>query len=113
MTKEGLYQYIDNQADEFHQAGDDAWLYEMNEMKVIYKIFWYCVDENITFERYDLRRILEADDDEEFPEGRHEMLYELMRRISGESKETIDAPGEVKDLLMYYKKSFYPDFYSS
>ncbi len=82
-------------------------------MRVIEKIFRFCIEIDIEFEGFDLKLILDGDEDE-LTDGRIEILFNLMRRIEREvRKGTIDAPDEVNELLDHYNRSFYPTYYGN
>lgn len=86
--------------------------YEEIELDVIRKIYHYCVENEIAFEGVDLEILLNAEDDEELSGNRHEMMFDLMRKISGDGVGGgVEAPEEVVKLFDHYHRKFYPDFY--
>lgn len=111
MNYSQLITYIDQQAKTFHST-EEEWEYEEIEQDVIRKIFHYCVANEIKFEGFNLETLLNAEDDEGLAGNRHEMMFDLMRRISGDSVEgVVEAREEVEKLFEHYHKKFYPDFF--
>jgi hypothetical protein len=110
MTYSQLITWINQKAKSFH-AADEDWEYEEIELDVIHKIFQYCIDHQITFEGFDLETLLNAEDDEDLPGNRYDMMFDLMKRISGDGNEgNVEVPEEVVKLIDHFNKTFYPDF---
>jgi hypothetical protein len=110
MTYTEIISYIDKNAKVFH-AAEEEWEMEELEMDVIRMIFQYCVDQKISFEGFDLEMLLNPEDDEGLPGNRDEMMFDLIRRISGDYKEgNVEAPDEVVQLFDHLYKKFYPNF---
>ena len=114
MDYKELKEHITERGLKYQKIGEeDVTLGETIAMRVIERIFRYCIENEIEFEGFDLKLILDGDEDD-LPDDRNEMLFELMRRIEGNVTEgTIDAPEEVNELLDHYNRSFYPTFYGS
>ena len=109
-----LKEHITERGLKYQEIGeDDISLGDTIAMRVIERIFRYCIENDIEFEGIDLNLILDGDEDD-LPVDRNEMLFDLMRRIEGNVTEgTIDAPEKVNELLDHYNRSFYPTFYDS
>jgi hypothetical protein len=107
QSKSEIKKYIDEKYVEFKKAGDKTWLFEEIEREVIFSIFRYCNEKGYEFEGFDLELILEGDE-EDLPESRMEMFFDLMRRLGGNLNEgNIEPPDDVAELLTYYEKTFY------
>lgn len=107
---------IDKNAVQHKSASDDdSWLYESLEIEVLHAIFDYCDFIGLKIEGYDIRRILDAEDDEDEgvpPEGSYQALLNLQIRMTeSDIPNPIQIPNEVKELFEYYEKSFWPDLY--
>lgn len=109
-----LKEHITERGIKYQNIGDDdVSLGDTIAMRVVEKIFRYCIEKDIEFEGFDLKLLLDGEENE-LPDDRNEMLFDLMRRIEGNVTEgTINAPQEVNKLLDHYNRSFYPTFYSS
>lgn len=117
MTYESVIQLIDKNA-RAHQSvpDDDEYEAELLEQEVFSAIFEYCDAVGVKAEGYDIRKILDAEDDDDDgvpPEGCQEALLDLQRRMTDpEAPDPIPVPGEVKELFAHYEKSFWPDFFN-
>ena len=109
QSKAEIKKFIDEKYVEFEKAGDETWLFEEIEQEVIFTIFRYCYDKGYEFEGFDLELMLDGDE-ENLPDSRMEMFFDLMRRLGGNLNEgNIEPPDEVAELLLYYAKTFYSD----
>lgn len=114
MDYKELKEHITERGIKYQNIGDDdVSLGDSIAMRVIERIFRYCIENDIEFEGFDLKLILDGDEDD-LPNDRYEILFDLMRRIEGNVTEgTINASQDVNKLLDHYNRSFYPTFYGS
>jgi len=109
-SKAELKDFIEAKSEEYHNAGEETWLFEEIEREVILEIFRYFKDQGYRFDGFDLNLMLDGDE-EELPTNRMEMFFDLMRRLGGNLKKgNIDPPEDVAELLKYYEHKFYPDY---
>lgn len=103
---------IDKNAARHKQEEDDDFCF-MLEIEVSRAIFEYCDFMGLKIEGYDIRKILDAEDDMDEgvpPEGIYEALLNLEIRMTGpDVPNPIQVPEEVKELFEYYEQSFWPD----
>lgn len=107
---------IDKNSKEYKLASEeDAWHWESLENECLFAIFEYCDSIGLKIDGYDLRKILDADEDDNegvLPQGIIETLFTIQERIiDPNASDFIQAPKEVKELFKYYKKSFWPLYY--
>lgn len=115
MTYEAIIQLIDQNAKKHKSVAEaDEWHWESLEQEPLLAIFEYCDSIGIQVDGYDIRKILDAEDDEDDgvpPEGRQEALMNLQTRMTEpDCSDPIEVPLEVKKLFEHYEKSFWPDF---
>lgn len=107
QSKAEIKKFIDEKYLEFEKAGEEVWLFEEIEQEVIFAIFRYCSEQGYKFEGFDLELMLDGDE-EELPDSRMGMFFDLMRRLGGNLNEgNIEQPEDVAELLLYFEKTFY------
>lgn len=101
-----------NAAEHKTVSEDDSWHYEALERYILMTIFEYCHQLGIQIEGIDLRKLLDAEDDEDEgvpPEGVEPTLWALQDRMTDpKSLNPIPVPDEVVELFNYYSKTFWP-----
>lgn len=115
MTYEAIIQLIDRNAQKHKScAEEDDWHWEHLEQEPLLAVFEYCYQIGIRVDGYDIRKILDAEDDADDgvpPEGCREALFSLQRRMTdSDCSDSIEVPLGVKRLFEHYEKSFWPDF---
>jgi hypothetical protein len=116
MTYDKIKELIDKNAKEHKTVpSEDEWHWGLLEQQAVHAIFEYCDSIGIKPEGYNIRKILDAEDDVDDgvpPEGCQEALLNLQRRMTEpDHPDPIAVPNEVKELFAYYEKSFWPDFF--
>ncbi|MBD1400001.1 hypothetical protein [Pelovirga terrestris] len=113
MDYEQLKLWILTQAEKHRVCPDeDFWLVEIIEMEVMNALFDYAIDEGMQAPPFDLKKILDAEDDDDPhvpPEGRDAFLLNLLEMISSDdSTDAMQVPAPVKELFQFFRESFWP-----